>query len=134
MKNQPNESCKLNFQLSPNSFFLTRQQTVKYLGVLIDHKLKWSTRIHHLLLQLSRYSGIFYRIRNLIPFKVSKMLYYCFIYSRIKYGIVSLGNALKICLKELSLYTIHYGIKNIKLVKPNSLFHPKGIIRGILFK
>ena len=103
MNNQSNKSCKLNLQLSLNSFSLTRQLTVKYLGVFIGDNLKWSTHIHHLSLQLSRYSRIFFRIRNLIPFEVSKMLYYCFIYSRIQYRIVIWGEALKIYLKELSI-------------------------------
>ena len=103
IKDQPNESCELNLQLSLNSFSLTRQQTVKYLGVFIDDNLKWSTHIHHLSLQLSRYSGIFYIIRDLIPFEVSKMLHYCFIYSRIQYGIIIWGNASKIYLKEFSV-------------------------------
>ena len=101
--NQPNKSCTLNLQLSLNSVSLTRQQTVKYLGVLIDDNLKLSIHIHHLSIQLSHYSGVFCRIRNLIPIKVSKMLYFCFIYSRIQYGIVIWGNASKIYLKELSV-------------------------------
>ena len=84
INNQPYKSCELNLQLSRNLLSLTRQQTVKCLGVFIDDNFKWST---HLSLQLFRCSGIFYRIRNLIPFKVSKMLYYCFIYSRIHYAL-----------------------------------------------
>ena len=103
INNQPNKLCELNLQLSLNSFFLTRQQTVKYLGVFIDDNLKWFTHFHHLSLQLSRYSGIFCRIRNLISFEVSKMLYYCVIYSRSQYGIVIWGKATKIYLKELSV-------------------------------
>ena len=32
------------------------------------------------------------------------------------------------------LYAIHRRIKNTKLVKPNSLFHPRRIIMGISFE
>ena len=103
INNQPNKSCESNLQFSLNSFSLTRQQTVKYLGVFIDDNLKWCTHIHNLSLQLSRNSGLFYKIHNRIPFEVSKMLYYCFVYSRIQYGIVIWGNASKIYLKELSV-------------------------------
>ena len=88
ISNQLNKSRELNLQLSLNLFSLTRQQTIKYLGVFIDDNLKCSAHIRHLSLQLSRYSEIFYRIRNLIPFEASKMLYSCFIYSRIQYGFV----------------------------------------------
>ena len=79
MRIKPNKSCELNLQLSPNSFSLTRKQTLKYLGVFIDDNLKWSVHIHFSL-QLSHHSGIFYRIRNLILFEESKMLYFCFIH------------------------------------------------------
>ena len=65
--------------------------------------LKWSSHIHYIPLQLSHYSGTFYKIRNLIPFEVSKMLYYCFIHSRNRYGIVIWGNAAKSFLKQLSV-------------------------------
>ena len=54
INNQPNKSSELNLHLSLNSFSLTQQQTVKYLGVFIDDNLKCSTYIHHLLQQLSR--------------------------------------------------------------------------------
>ena len=103
INNQPNKLCELNLQLSINLFSLALLQTVKYCVVFVDGNLKCSTHFHHLSLQLSRYSRISYRIRNLIPFEVSKMLYYCCIYSKIQYGIVIWGNVSKIYLKELSV-------------------------------
>ena len=48
INNQPNKSCKLNLQLYQKLFSLTRQQTVKYLGVFIDDNLNWSKHIHYL--------------------------------------------------------------------------------------
>ena len=57
----------------------------------------------YLSLQLSRFSGIFYRIRNLILFQVTKMFYYCFMYLRIQYDMVIWGNISKIYLKDLSV-------------------------------
>ena len=88
VNNLPYKLSELNLQFSLNSFSLTRQQTVKYLRVYIDDNLKWSTQTHHLSLQLARYSGIFCRVRNLLPFEISRMLYYCFTSSRTQYGIV----------------------------------------------
>ena len=71
--NQPNKSCELNLQLY--LIFSDRAPSSLVLRSIIDDNLKWSLLIYDLSLQLSRYSGIFYRIRNLIPFKVTKMLY-----------------------------------------------------------
>ena len=65
--------------------------------------LKWSTHIHHLSLQLARYAGMFYRIRNLLPLDIMHMLYYCFIYYQLQYGIPIWENATKVNFKELSI-------------------------------
>ena len=48
---QLNISCECDLQLYLNSFFLKREETVKYSGIYIDDNLKWSTRIHHLSFQ-----------------------------------------------------------------------------------
>ena len=45
---------------------LHRECTIKYLGIYINESLKWLILIHQLSLQLARYAGILYRIRNLM--------------------------------------------------------------------
>ena len=83
----PSKSCNTNLSLILNSTPLKRQQTVKYLGLYVDETLRWSTHIQRLSLQLARYAGIFYRIRNLVPKETLRMLYHSLILSRIQYGI-----------------------------------------------
>ena len=87
--------CNTNLSLILNSTPLKRQQTVKYLGLYVDETLRWYTHIQQLSLQLARYAGIFYRIRNLIPRETLRMLYHSLILSRIQYGILIWGNAAK---------------------------------------
>ena len=99
----PSKSCESDLRLSLNSFTLFRQHTVKYLGIYIDENLKWSTHIHHLSLQLARYAGIFYRIRNLLPLDTMRMLYHRFIYSRVQNGIPIWEMPPKLISKELSV-------------------------------
>ena len=65
--------------------------------------MRWYTHIQQLSLQLARYAGIFYRIRNLVPRETLRMLYHSLILSRIQYGILIWGNAAKISLRELSV-------------------------------
>ena len=80
---------------------MKRPQTVKYLGLYVDETWRWSTHIQQLSLQLARYAGIFYRIRNLVPKETLRMLYHILLLSRIQYGILIWGNAAKIHLREL---------------------------------
>ena len=87
--------CNTNLSLILNSTPLKRQQTVKYLGLYVDETLRWYTHIQQLSLQLARYAGIFYRIRNLIPRETLRMLYHSLILSRLQYGILIWGNAAK---------------------------------------
>ena len=84
---RPSVSCIADLQLSINSHVLKRQQTVKYLGIFVDENLNWSTHIHQLSLQLARYSGLFYRLRKLVPPDVIRMLYHSLVQSKVQYGI-----------------------------------------------
>ena len=99
----PLKSCNTNLSLILNSTLLKRQQTAKYLGLYVDETLRWSTHIQQLSLQLTRYAGIFYRIRNLLPKETRRMLYHGLMLSRIQYGILIWENAAKIHLRELSV-------------------------------
>ena len=99
----PSKSCNTNLSLILNSTPLECQQTVKYLGLYVDETLRWSTHIQELSLQLARYAGIFYRIRNLVPRETLRLLYHSLILSRIQYGILIWGNAAKIHLRDLSV-------------------------------
>ena len=84
-----------NFQLFFNQKLLQRQQAVKYLGITIDDKLNWHTQLKSISLQLARCSGVFYRLRNLIPIHILKMIYFSLVCSRLQYGILSWGTAKK---------------------------------------
>ena len=74
---------------------------VKYLGVLLDDDLTWSSHISHLSLQLARYSGLFYKLRPFASKETLSMLYYSLVYSRIHYGISAWGTASEVKLKQL---------------------------------
>ena len=92
---QPYTPCKFDLDLSLRSFSLKRERTVRYLGLYIDDCLKWSSHVNHLSLQLARYAGILYKIRDFVPQKTLCMLYNSLIYSRIQYGILIWGTAAK---------------------------------------
>ena len=75
-----------------NDKFLKRSFIVKYLGLLIDDTLNWSSHIQHLSHQLARLSGIFYRLHNYVKKETLCMVYHSLVSSRIQYGITRGGN------------------------------------------
>ena len=65
--------------------------TIKCLGVLLDENLSWKCDINELSKKLSRTIGIFYRIRNFVPFEILKLLYYSLFHSFLSYSIAVWG-------------------------------------------
>jgi hypothetical protein len=75
----------------------------KYLGVLIDSELTWKEHIDHLYRKLLKFSGVFYRLRHILPYEVLKMIYFAFAYPQVLYGIEVYANACKSYLKKLAV-------------------------------
>jgi hypothetical protein len=55
----------------------------KYLGVLIDSELAWKEHIDPLHKKLLKFSGVFYRLRHILPYEVLKMIYVAFVYPQV---------------------------------------------------
>jgi hypothetical protein len=66
----------------------------RYLGVVIDDKLKWTSHIDQLYSKLVKFTSIFYKLRSALPEQVLKQIYFAFIHSRILYGIELYANTL----------------------------------------
>ena len=92
-----------NFHLVHDQTSLQRHQAVKYLGIIIDDKLNWHCQVKNLSLQLARYSGVFYRLSNLVPIHILKLLYHSLISSKLQYGILSWGTAKNKYLQEIKV-------------------------------
>jgi hypothetical protein len=55
----------------------------RYLGVVIDDKLKWTSHIDQLYSKLVKFTSIFfYKLRSALPEQVLKQIYFAFIHSR----------------------------------------------------
>ena len=63
------------------------------MGVILDEKLNWEAHIKHLAMELTKTIGAFNIIKNYIPEKNKKQLYYAYVYSKIQYGIEVYGHA-----------------------------------------
>ena len=59
---------------------LTKVNSAKYLGVIIDHKLNWIEHISHVKSKISKDIGIMYKARQFLTKKALLVLYYAYIY------------------------------------------------------
>ena len=82
---------------------ITRVKSVQYLGMSLDANLYWHDHVDQICASLVKYFGIFNHIKNFVSLRISKQLYYAFIYSRIQYGIEAYGSCAKESLSKLQI-------------------------------
>ena len=80
---------------------IKRVKSVKYLGMIIDENLSWSSHVKSLCNILSRNFNLFYNIRNIIPDHLKRQIYYSLVYSQIQYGIELYGACSKQLLNKI---------------------------------
>ena len=73
-KNNSNLLETYSFQIKINDSYSQRTRCTKYLGVLIDGSLDWSSHVQYIKSKLVRASYLFYKIRNVVSIDVSKTL------------------------------------------------------------
>jgi len=81
-----------NFELTLNDQKLEQVSSSKYLGIFIDENLNWKIHIETINNKLTKLCGIFYKIRDLLPFDCAKNLYYALVHPHIIYGLEVYGN------------------------------------------
>ena len=64
---------------------IERKSEARFLGVIVDEKLSWSKHISTLKTKMSRYVGIMFKIKSLIPVQVRLQIFHSFIQSHINY-------------------------------------------------
>jgi hypothetical protein len=82
-----------DFQLFINGEKLKEVDFAKYLGVLIDNKLKWTNQIDAINLKLSKGTGLLAKIRHFVPTSVLRSLYFSFINPHTDYNLLNWGMA-----------------------------------------
>jgi hypothetical protein len=71
---------------------IQRVSSCKYLGVLIDEKLKWTMHIELVYKKLIRFIGIFYKLRVKLPAWCLRNIYYSYVHPHLLYGIEIYAN------------------------------------------
>ena len=82
---------------------LTKVNSAKYLGVIIDHKLNWIEHIAYVKNKISKGIGIIYKARSVLSKTSLVSLYYSYVYPYLTYCIEAWGCAMQTNLLPLFL-------------------------------
>ena len=96
-----NKKKKSKFKLEINNNHITESDSVKYLGVIIDNKLIWKTRIEHICSKMAKGSWALTRLKKYVSKQTLIKIYYSMIYSYLRYCITNWGSASKTTLMPL---------------------------------
>ena len=74
-----------NFTVKIRNTVIERKSETKFLGVIVDEKLKWTKHINTVKSKMCRYVGIMYKIKHLLPVKARLQVFHSFVQSHISY-------------------------------------------------
>lgn len=125
---------------------IERNSSIKYLGVIIDETFSWKEQVNFVTQRIRKVIFKFYELRNVLPLKTLKMVYFALVESIINYGLVVWGSAgktvmaklqvaqkwvIKIMLFKKKRYPTELVYKDSNLLSPNQMYI-KSIIRFML--
>lgn len=80
-----NRNCNTSHQLLYNNHPLERVSEYKYLGLIITENFKWDAHIDLIKDKITPYIFCLRKLRNVLPRKALKLIYYAYIHSQIIY-------------------------------------------------
>ena len=80
---------------------IVRKHEAKFLGVIIDEKLTWASHIRALRTKMSRYIGVMYKLKKMLPLKVQLQIYQSFVQSHLNFCSLVWGFAAKSNIESL---------------------------------
>jgi hypothetical protein len=94
-------SCRYPDSSSCDCDGLRRVNEYKYLGIILDSRLKWSNHVTYINNKIRKFIYIFYQLGHILNNKELKMLYYAYVQSIILHGILVWGGTLRSVLQPL---------------------------------
>jgi exonuclease III len=76
-----NDALSLNMANTP----IERKTEARFLGVIVDEKMTWKSHITAIKIKMSRYIGIMYRLRGVLPIQARKQIFHSFVQSHLNY-------------------------------------------------
>ena len=83
----------VDFSLYINSFAISRVNSIKFLGIVIEDNLSWREHIEQTSNKIAKNIGVLFKISYRLPNRIIKMLYYAIIYPYLLYGLALWGNS-----------------------------------------
>ena len=84
-----------DFLLIINGTYIEQKSECRFLGVIIDDKLCWAKHIKAMKAKMSRYVGIMYKIKSMLPVKARLQIFHSFIQSHLNFCPLVWGFAAK---------------------------------------
>ena len=79
-------------KLHINATEIERTDHFNFLGLQLNHNLKWSTHINYVSLKISKVTGLLYKLKSVYPITILKSIYNTLVLPRINYCILSWGS------------------------------------------
>lgn len=118
--------------LKINEQIIERVNTIKFLGVFIDECLQFKCHIDQLITKLSKYVGLFFKVRHFLPQSALVILYKTLFESHLNYCNVIWCNTFTCYLKKIQSLQKKI-IRVMTWSEPNTpsrlLFHRLGLLR-----
>ncbi|KAK3922301.1 putative RNA-directed DNA polymerase from transposon BS [Frankliniella fusca] len=124
---KPGASQEENDHLTLDNQEVKKSETVKFLGLTLDHHLHWNDHIDSVTRKLAPIIGALHRIRNILSEKAKKSIYYSLIQSQLSYMNLIWGSATETRLHPLktmqnraikTLFEKEYRTPTTQLYKP----------------
>ena len=90
-----NNRNNINFSVSINHHLISKQNSLKYLGVILDDKLNWKPQIEKLVTQLSKSCGMLFKLKHYSNISGLKSVYFSLFHSYLSYSVLNWGRANK---------------------------------------
>lgn len=87
-------STMCSFDLYHGNESLKSKEVVKFLGVYVDDKLRWSHHVNHVCKKMSSAFYAISRIKDILPQQTIISVYYSLVYSHMSYCILVWGNSI----------------------------------------
>lgn len=90
-----------SIEITINGLKIKQLSSCKYLGIIIDERMKWLEHVDFVYKKLIKFIGIFYKLRSKMPRNCLKNLYFSLVYPHLLFGIELYANTFKSYLTRL---------------------------------
>ena len=119
--------------LEMNGAVLPLTEQVKYSGIILDNQLSFKSHIDSIAKKISKLVGIFYKIKDYVPYHIMLQMYYTLIYPYLHYCVIVWGHTKK----KVHINSLHLIQKKIvriitgssNLAHTNELFYKTQILK-----